>query len=107
MTEASAQDSSLHPPPAPAPVADVMPPPATTLEQNDHVAAAAYLMKHADATALVVLGGERTNGPMGIITEADIVQAVADGKNVNDDASAARGLPGHPWSARPPATECS
>ena len=29
-----------------------------TVNQNDHVAAAAYLMKHADATALVVLDGQ-------------------------------------------------
>jgi hypothetical protein len=31
-----------------------MRPPLTTVEQNDHVAAAAYLMKRAGATALIV-----------------------------------------------------
>jgi len=48
------------------------------------VAAAAYLMRHAGATALVVLGGQETNQPLGIITEADIVHTVADGKDVNE-----------------------
>jgi CBS domain-containing protein len=67
-----------------ATVGDVMRPPLTTVDQNDHVAAAAYLMRHAGATALVVLGGQETNRPLGIITEADIVHTVADGKNVNE-----------------------
>jgi CBS domain-containing protein len=82
MTEAIAHESPAQR--APVTVADVMRPPATTLEQNDHAAAAAYLMKHAGATALVVLDGQETNRPIGIITEADIVHAVADGKDVND-----------------------
>jgi CBS domain-containing protein len=64
-------------------VADVMRPPVTTVQQYDHVAAAAYLMKHAGATALMVLDAH-TNEPMGIITEADVAHAVADGKDVND-----------------------
>jgi predicted transcriptional regulator len=50
MTDVSAQ----HPAPLLATVADVMHPPVTTVNQNDHVAAAAYLMKRADATALIV-----------------------------------------------------
>jgi CBS domain-containing protein len=33
---------------------------------------------------LVVLDGQETNRPIGIITEADIVHAVADGKDVNE-----------------------
>jgi len=60
-----------------------MRPPLTTVDQNDHVAAAAYLMRHAGATALVVLDGQ-TNRPLGIITEADIVHTVADGEDVNE-----------------------
>ncbi len=53
------------------------------VNQNDHVAAAAYLMKRADATALIVT--QAPNGePIGIITEADISHLVADGKNPND-----------------------
>ena len=66
-----------------ATVGDVMRPPLTTVDQNDHVAAAAYLMRHASATALVVLDGQ-SNRPLGIITEADIVHTVADGKDVNE-----------------------
>src|SRR5438105_3646067 len=79
MTDAPAQ----HPVPLPASVADVMHPPVTTVNQNDHVAAAAYLMKRAGATALIVTQ-EQAGEPVGIITEADISHAVADGKNPND-----------------------
>ena len=67
-----------------ATVGDVMRPPLTTVDANDHVAAAAYLMRHAGATALVVLDGQESNRPLGIITEADIVHTVADGKDVNE-----------------------
>ena len=66
----------------PATAADVMRPPLTTVEQQAHVAAAAYLMKHAGATALIVLDAE-TGQPAGIITQADIARAVADEKDVN------------------------
>jgi len=59
-----------------------MRPPLTTVERDDHVAAAAYLMKHAGATALVVVD-EWTDQPLGIITEADIAHAVADGKDLS------------------------
>jgi len=79
MADPSAQHST---PPA-ATVADIMRPPVTTVEQNDHVGAAAYLMKRADATALIVTQ-THTGQPIGIITEADISHAVADGKNPND-----------------------
>jgi CBS domain-containing protein len=84
MTEASRQETSSPRPPVPATVADVMRPPLTTVEPNDHVAAAAYLMKHAGATALVVLDDEQSRRPVGLITDTDIVQVVADGKDVND-----------------------
>ena len=50
MADAPAQ----HPAAPPATVADVMQPPVTAVEQNDHAAAAAYLMKRAGATALIV-----------------------------------------------------
>ena len=79
MADAAAQ----HPAPPPATVADVMRPPVTTIEQNDHVAGAAYLMKRAGATALVVTQ-EQAREPAGIITEADISHLVADGRNPND-----------------------
>jgi len=85
MTEAFAQKPSVHQPPdAPATAADVMRPAPATVEPRDHVAAAAYLMKHAGVTALVVVDDDHAKQPIGIVTEADIVQAVADGKDVND-----------------------
>ena len=55
----------------------------TGVNQHDHVAAAAYLMKHAGTTALLVADAQ-TGQPTGIITEADVARAVADGKDVND-----------------------
>jgi CBS domain-containing protein len=67
---------------APATAADLMRPPLATVEQQDHLAAAAYLMKHAGTSALMVLGPQ-TGKPIGIITEADIAHAVADRKDVN------------------------
>ena len=79
MADASAQRSA----PPLATVADIMRPPVTTVEQNDHVGAAAYLMRRADATALIVTQTQ-TGEPIGIITEADISHLVADGKNPND-----------------------
>ena len=60
-----------------ATAADVMRPPLTTVEQQGHVAAAAYLMKHAGTTALMVLSPQ-TGQPVGIITEADV--AVTGGR---------------------------
>ena len=67
---------------APATAADIMRPALTTVDQNNHIAAAAYLMKHAGTTALMVLDA-RTGEAAGIITEADIAHAVADGKDVD------------------------
>ena len=79
MADAPAQ----HPAVPPATVADVMQPPVTAVDQNDHAAAAAYLMKRAGTTALIVTKMQ-TGQPIGIITEADISRAVADGNNPND-----------------------
>ena len=78
MNEARAQQPSLTPPTA----GDVMRPALSTVEPEDHAAAAAYLMRHAHATALVVVDDERAKRPLGLITEADIVRAVADKKNL-------------------------
>ena len=83
MTGVSAQESSSHPRAAAATVADVMRAPLTTVGQHDHAAAAAYLMKHAGTTALMVVNAQ-TGQPAGIITEADVARAIADGKDVND-----------------------
>jgi CBS domain-containing protein len=84
MTEASAQELSSTQPPVAATVGGAMRPALTTVQQDAHLAAAAYLMNHAGASALVVLDKEPGERPIGLITEADIVHAVADGKDVND-----------------------
>ena len=54
------------------------------VNENDHVAAAAYLMKHAGATVLVVLDGQCPGRPVGIITRAGITRAAQDGEDLND-----------------------
>jgi CBS domain-containing protein len=54
------------------------------VESNAHVAAAAYLMKHADVTALAVVDGREPEQAVGMITAADIARVIADGENVND-----------------------
>jgi CBS domain-containing protein len=82
-TDAPAQASPLHPRAAAATVTDLMRPPLTTAGQYDHVAAAAYLMKHAGTTALMVTDAQ-TGQPAGLITEADIAHAIAEGKDLND-----------------------
>jgi CBS domain-containing protein len=75
--------TSTQAPAALGTVADIMRPPLTTVERYDHLAAAAYLMKHADATALLVLDA-MAGQLIGIITQADVARAVADGKDVNE-----------------------
>jgi CBS domain-containing protein len=82
MTSVAAQSSSVPPPPSPVTVADVVRRSMTTVDQYDHVAAAAYLMKYAGTTALIVTDAQ-TGRPAGIITEADVTRAIADGKDVN------------------------
>ena len=81
MADAATPSSSR--PQNPATVSDIMEPALTTAHAGDHIAAAAYLMKHAGATALVVLDAE-TDRPVGIVTDTDVAHAVADGKNVNE-----------------------
>jgi CBS domain-containing protein len=82
MTQTATHQPTQSPPDL-VTVAEVMRPPLTTADNNDHVAAAAYLMKHARATALMVVDTQ-TGQPRGILTEADIAHAVADGKDLND-----------------------
>jgi len=79
----SAPERSGEPTGTTGTVADVMRPPATVVD-TDHAAAAAYLMRHARSGALLVLDTWHTGLPVGIITEADIARAVADGKDVNE-----------------------
>jgi CBS domain-containing protein len=77
------QKSSYHPRAAMPTVADVMRTSLRTVGQHDHAAAAAYLMKHAGTTALLVVNAQ-TGRPTGVITQADVARAVAEGKDVND-----------------------
>jgi CBS domain-containing protein len=84
MAGASAGEPSSQSSRVPTMVADVMRPALTTVEAGGHLAAAAYLMRHAGESALVVIDNEQTMRPIGLITDADIAQAVADGKDVND-----------------------
>jgi CBS domain-containing protein len=83
MTDVASQQPSSWRSQTAATVAGIMRPSLTTVEPNDHVAAAAYLMKHAGATALVIVDAQ-TGQPVGIITETDITHAVADGKDLNE-----------------------
>jgi CBS domain-containing protein len=54
-----------------------------TVDRNDHVAAAAYLMRHHCVIALAVLDGDRSSRPIGMITKTDITQAAADGEDLD------------------------
>jgi CBS domain-containing protein len=62
-------------------VADAMRPATTSVELDAHLAGAAYLMKRSHDTALVVTDGS-TGSPLGIVTDADIAEAVAQGSDV-------------------------
>ena len=84
MARNAARQPSPQPPHSLVTAADVMGPALTTVEPNAHLAAAAYLMKHAHATCLVVVDGDQSKRPVGVITDADVVQAIADGDDVND-----------------------
>jgi CBS domain-containing protein len=58
--------------------------PTTTVEPDSHVASAAYLMKRSRDSALVITADDHGRTPLAVITDADISQAVADGKDLND-----------------------
>jgi CBS domain-containing protein len=67
-----------------ATVRDSMRPAVTTVELRAHVAAAAYLMRRAHATALVVTTDDASRRPIAIITETDIARAVAARRDINE-----------------------
>lgn len=69
---------AVHPPT----VGDLMRPATTTVEVGAHVAAAAYLMKRSGDSALVVTTNDSVRAPVGLITDSDISQAVADGRDL-------------------------
>jgi CBS domain-containing protein len=74
-------------------VGDVMRPATTTVETDAHLASVAYLMKHADDTVLVVMPEDGIGGPVAVITDAHISQAVADGRNLDETRINQLGLP--------------
>src|SRR5690349_7608992 len=55
----------------------------TTIEPDSHVASAAFLMKRAKDSALVVTSDDG-RVPIAVITDADVSQAVADGRDLNE-----------------------
>jgi CBS domain-containing protein len=66
-------------------VAGLMRCPTTTVETRAHLAAAAYLMKRSNDSALVVTADDGTGQhPLAVITDADVSQAVADGRDLED-----------------------
>jgi len=71
----------------------------TAVDQYDHVAAAEYLMKHTGASALPVLDGQHSDQPMGCITETDIAEAMAHGKDPDETRIRELIVPNHRRSA--------
>ena len=84
-TGAAAHKPAAHPRAAAATVIDIMRTPSATAGQYDHPAAAAYLTKHPRTTAH---GHGRAHRPaVGIITQADVTRAIADGKTSTTSGS--------------------
>jgi CBS domain-containing protein len=67
-----------------ATVEALMRPPTTTVEPSAHLAAAAYLMKRNGGGALIVTTDDERHRPVAILTDADIAQAVADGRDLDE-----------------------
>ena len=74
-------------------VGDVMRPATTTVETDAHLASVAFLMKRARDNALVVTPQDGVGGPLAVITDAHISQAVADGRNLEETRINQLGLP--------------
>lgn len=77
--DATPREPSRH-----AIVRDSMRPAVTTVEPHAHLAAAAYLIRRAHETALVVTTDDERRQPIAIITDTDIAQAVADRRDLNE-----------------------
>jgi CBS domain-containing protein len=65
-------------------VGDLVRPATTTVETDAHLASAAFLMKRAGDSALVVTPEDGVGGPVAVITDAHISQAVADGRDLDE-----------------------
>jgi uncharacterized protein (DUF427 family)/CBS domain-containing protein len=78
-----------HVPSAAAPaasltVAELMRAAVVSAERDAHLAAAAYLMRRAGDTALVVVTDTNQRTPLALITDTDVAQAIADGHDPNE-----------------------
>jgi CBS domain-containing protein len=65
-------------------VGEVMRRATTTVEPGAHLAGAAYLMKRSGDTALVITTNDAEARPVAVLTDTDISQAVADGRNLEE-----------------------
>jgi len=70
-----------------------MRPATTTVETDAHLASAAYLMKRTGDSALVVMSEDGVGGPVAVLTDAHISQAVADGRDLDETRINQLGLP--------------
>jgi CBS domain-containing protein len=81
-------------------VAYVMRPAVITVEVHSHLAAAAYMMNHANQSALLVV--DDAGRAVAIITEADLLRAVARGADTGK-ALTMDWMNRHPQTVRPDA----
>jgi uncharacterized protein (DUF427 family)/CBS domain-containing protein len=65
-------------------VADLMRAAVVSVERDAHLAAVAYLMRRAGDTALVVVNHTEQRTPLAVITDTDVAQAIADGRDPNE-----------------------
>ena len=65
-------------------VSDVMSDAGPVVGRSAHLAAAAYLMRHARRPALIVVDDEASRTPVAIITAYDIVRAVSHASNPSE-----------------------
>jgi CBS domain-containing protein len=65
-------------------VGDLMRPAVTSVERDAHLAAATYLFKKAGDSALVVINDPAERVPLTVITDGEVAQAVADGRDPNE-----------------------
>jgi CBS domain-containing protein len=84
MHMATDVDTPLPSPDLAPTVGDVMRRATTTVEPRAHLAGAAYLMKHSGDTALVITTNDDEARPLAVLTDTDISQAVADGRNLEE-----------------------
>jgi CBS domain-containing protein len=58
---------------------DLMRPPVASVSLQDHLAAAAYLMRHRHSDTVVVTSDDDAETPVAVVTAADITRATARG----------------------------